>query len=171
MHAPPRLFGERNKEARLTNVLAELPHEGNAEPADLVVGLALGVEVASTLATAHVDCGQVSIRPSIEPTQVSLTASKGILEDLLEAQELEDRQVDGGVEAETALVGAESRVELHAVAFVHLALALVILPHNAELDDSLGNGDDLEGLLVLGVLLEEGGGLEGGDELWDVLVD
>ena len=39
----------------LTNVLVELPHEGNAELADLVVGLALGVEVATSLATAHVD--------------------------------------------------------------------------------------------------------------------
>lgn len=42
--------------SRPTDVLVELPHEGNAELADLVVGLALGVEVASSLATAHVDC-------------------------------------------------------------------------------------------------------------------
>lgn len=44
-----------------TNVLVELPHEGNAELADLVVRLALGVEVASSLATAHVDCLCVSL--------------------------------------------------------------------------------------------------------------
>lgn len=43
-----------------TNVLVELPHESNAELADLVVGLALGVEVTATLATAHVDCELVS---------------------------------------------------------------------------------------------------------------
>jgi hypothetical protein len=73
------------------------------------------------------------------------------------------------VEAETALVGAESRVELHSVALLDLALALVVLPDNAELDDALGDGDDLEGLLVLGVLGEERGGLEGGDELCGVL--
>ena len=73
------------------------------------------------------------------------------------------------MEAETALVGTESRVELHAVALLDLALALVVLPDNAELDDALGDGDDLESLLVLGVLGEEGGGLEGGDELYGML--
>ena len=73
------------------------------------------------------------------------------------------------MEAETALVGAESRVELHAVSFVDLALALVVFPDNAELNDSLGDRDNLEGLLVLGVLLEEGRGFEGGDELCDML--
>jgi hypothetical protein len=41
-------------------MLAELPHEGNAELADLVVGLALGVKVGTTLGTAHVHCAIVS---------------------------------------------------------------------------------------------------------------
>ena len=132
---------------RLTDVLVELPHEGNAELADLVVRLALGVEVGTTLATTHVEAG------------------KSILEDLLETQELEDRKVDSRVETETAFVRTESRVKLHTVTLVDLALALVVLPDNAELDDALGNGGNLKGLLVFGVLLEEGGGLEGGDEL------
>lgn len=145
-------------DVKLTNVLVKLPHESNAELADLVVRLALGVKVGTTLATAHVE------------------ASKGILEDLLETQELEDGEVDSRVETETALVGTESRVELHTVALVDLALALVVLPDDAELDDALGDGGNLEGLLVFGVLLEEGGSLEGGDELcmfmlesWDQL--
>lgn len=73
------------------------------------------------------------------------------------------------MEAETALVGTESGVELHAVSLLDLALALVVLPDNAELDDALGDGDDLESLLVFGVLGEEGGGLEGGDELYGML--
>ena len=67
------------RSARLTDVLAELPHERNAELADLVIRLALGVEVGTTLATAHVQTGQ------------------SILEDLLETQELEDGKVDGRV--------------------------------------------------------------------------
>jgi hypothetical protein len=46
---------------------------------------------------------------------------------------------------------------LHAVTLVDLALALVVLPNNAELDDTLGNGCNLESLPVLWVLLEEGG--------------
>lgn len=73
------------------------------------------------------------------------------------------------MEAETTLVGTESRVELHAVSLLDLALALVVLPDNAELDDALGDGDDLKGLLVFGVLGEEGGGLKSGDELCEVL--
>jgi hypothetical protein len=74
------------------------------------------------------------------------------------------------VETETALVRAKGRVELHTVSPLDLALALVVLPDYAELDDALGDGGNLESLLVLGVLLEERGGLEGRDELWTVLV-
>lgn len=66
----------------------------NAEAADLALALALGVKVGTTLTTTEVETGQ------------------GILEDLLETKELQDREVDSGVEAETALVGAESGVEL-----------------------------------------------------------
>lgn len=95
-----------------------------------------------------------------------LTAGKRILEDLLEAQELEHAEVDGRVETETALVWTEGRVELHAVTTVDLHVSLVVLPDNAELDDALWDRDDLEGGLVLGVLLEEGGVLEGRGELW-----
>ena len=39
-----------------TNMLVQLAHESDAELADLVVGLALGVKVGTTLATAHGDC-------------------------------------------------------------------------------------------------------------------
>jgi hypothetical protein len=67
------------KSARLTDVLAELPHERNAELADLIIRLALRVEVGTTLATAHVKTGQ------------------SILKNLLEAQEFEDGKVDGRV--------------------------------------------------------------------------
>lgn len=130
-----------------TNVLVKLAHESNAEPADLVVGLALGVEVGTTLSTAHVKAGE------------------GILEDLLETQELEDGKVDSGVETETALVGTEGRVVLNTETTVDLDLALVVLPDNAELDDALGDSGDLECALVLGVLLEERGVLEGGCKL------
>jgi hypothetical protein len=73
------------------------------------------------------------------------------------------------VQTETALVWAEGRVELDAVALVDVALALVVLPDNAELDDALGDGNDFEGLLVLGVLLEDGRALEGGGKLWKAL--
>ncbi len=54
-----------------TDVAGQLAHEGDAEAADLGIRLALGVEVGTTLATTHHQAGE------------------GILEDLLEAEELE----------------------------------------------------------------------------------
>jgi hypothetical protein len=123
-------------------VLAELGHEGDTETANLVVRLALGVEVGTTLTTTHVQAGE------------------GILEDLLKTEELQDGQVDGGVETETTLVRAKGGVELDTETAVDLNVALVILPDNAELDDALGDGDDLQGLAEFGLLLEESGVLE-----------
>ena len=130
-----------------TDVLAELGHEGNTEATDLVVGLALGVEVGTTLTTTHVQTGQ------------------SILEDLLETEELQDGKVDGGVETETTLVGTEGAVELDTETAVDLDVAGIILPDDTELDDTLGDGDDGESLAVFGVLLEEGGVLKGRGKL------
>jgi hypothetical protein len=90
-----------------------------------------------------------------------LTSSQSILKDLLKAQELQDAQIDGGMESETSLVRTESRVELDTIAAVDLWLSLVILPDDTELDDTLGDGDDLQGSLVFGVLFEEGAVFEG----------
>ena len=84
------------------------------------------------------------------------TACQSILEDLLEAQEFQDRQIYCGVESKTPLVGAQGRIELYTVSAVDLELTLVIFPDNTELDDSFGDCGDLEGLLVFWVLLEEG---------------
>lgn len=41
---------------------------------------------------------------------------------------------------------------------------LIIFPHHTELYDTLWDSGDLEGGLVFGVLFEEGGVFEGGDE-------
>lgn len=95
-----------------------------------------------------------------------LTSGKRILEDLLKAQKFQDGKVDSWVESETALVWTQGRVELYTEATVDLALALVVLPCDSELDHTLWNGRDLEGLLVLWVLLEQGAVLEGGGQLW-----
>lgn len=65
------------------------------------------------------------------------------------------------MESQSSLVGAQRGVELHTVAAVDLRLVLVVFPDDAELDDALGDGDDLEGGLVFGFLLEEGGVFEG----------
>ena len=90
-----------------------------------------------------------------------LTARQSILEDLLKAQEFEDRQIHGRVKAKTTLVGTQSRVELHPIPSIDLHLSLVILPNHSELNDSFGDSSDLEGGLVFRVFLEEGGVFEG----------
>ena len=131
----------------------ELSHEGLAKTHDLGVGLALGVEIRAALAATH---GQ---------------AGEGVLEDLLEAEELDDRQVDGGVEAQAALVGAEGGVELDAEAAVHVDVALVISPRDAELELALRFDDTVDDgqVGVLGVTLREGG--DGQKDLVDGLVE
>ena len=65
----------------LADVAAQLSHEGLAEAHDLSVGLALRVEVGTALAAAHRQRGQ------------------GVLENLLEAKELDDGLGHGRVEA------------------------------------------------------------------------
>jgi hypothetical protein len=129
------------------NVLGQLSHESLAKSSDLSIGLALRVEVGTTLATTHAE------------------ASQGILEDLLETKELENRQVDAGVESETALVRTKGRVELDAVTTVDLEVTLVVFPDDTELDNTLRDGGNSKSSAVLGVLLEEGAVLEGRGEL------
>jgi hypothetical protein len=56
---------------------------------------------------------------------------------------------------------------LDAISAVDLGLKLVIFPDDTELDDPLGNRNDLESFLVFRVLFEERGMLEGGGQLWN----
>ena len=104
----------------LADVALQLSHEGLAEAHDLGIRAALGVEVGSSLGAAHRQPGQ------------------RILQNLLEAQELDDRLGHGRVEAKAALVGADGRIELDPVAAVDLHMALVIGPGHTELDCALG---------------------------------
>lgn len=64
------------------------------------------------------------------------------------------------MKSKTSLVWTESRVELDSVTTVDLQLSLVVFPDYTELDDSLGNGDDLECSLVFWVGFEKGAVLE-----------
>src|SRR5664280_78043 len=124
----------------LADVAAQLGHERLAELHDLEVALALGVEVRAILAAAHGERRQ------------------GVLEDLLESEELEEAEVDGRMEAQAALVGADGAVHLDAEAAVDLDLALVVHPRDAEHDHALRLGDALEDLRVaiLRVLGDDG---------------
>ena len=161
------------------DVLAQLAHERDTELADLIIGLALWVEVSSSLATTnvHYDDRQLLVmedayhmrmryrRATSWARSEILTAGKSVLEDLLETQELKDGKVDSWVETESSLVWAEGAVELNSVAVVDLWLKVVVLPDNTELDDTLWDGNDLKSSLVLWVLLEERRVLESGGEL------
>lgn len=68
------------------------------------------------------------------------------------------------MQAKTALVRTKGGVELDTEAAVDLELTLVIFPDDAEVNDALGDSGDLESGAVFGVLLKEGGVLEGGGE-------
>ena len=116
----------------------QLAHEALAEGHNFPVGLALGIEIRAALAATDGQAGQ------------------GILENLFEAQEFDDAQVDGGMEAQPALVGADGTVELDAEAAVDLHLALVVHPRHAEHHHALRLGQTLEkaSLLKLGIGLD-----------------
>jgi len=120
-------------------VTVQLGHEALAETHNFCIGLALRVKVGAALAAAHGQSGQ------------------GVLEDLLEAEELDNGEVDGGMEAQAALVRSDSGIELNAVAAVDLDLAVVVNPGNAEGDDALGLYKALDEacLLPLGVLVND----------------
>jgi hypothetical protein len=117
----------------LAEVTVQLGHEALAEAHDLGVGAPPRVEVGPALATTELHAGE------------------GVLDHLLEAEELHDAEVDRRVEPQPALVRAECAVELHAHAAVELDLAGVVLPRDAEDDLALRLAEPLQDLL-LGVL-------------------
>ena len=135
----------------LTNVAIQLGDEGLAETHDLGIALAARIEVRAALGAAD---GQTS---------------HGVLKDLLKAQELDDGEVHGRIEADASLIGAEGRVVLNAVAAVDVPSMVVVLPSDAELDHALGLDHTLQksGLFILGV----GGdhGLQRAQDLLDSL--
>jgi len=91
-------------------VAVELSDEALAEAHNLVVALAVRVEIRSSLAATHRKAG------------------KRILEYLLECEELERREGDLWVEADTPLVGSDGRIELDAIAAVDMVFSLVSRP-------------------------------------------
>ena len=136
-----------------TDVALQLGHERLAKAHHLGVALALGVEVRPALAAAERQRGQ------------------GVLEHLLEGEELEDGGVDRGMEAESALVGPDRAVHLDPEAPVHLDLPRVVDPGDPELDQALGLHHAVEDprRAVLGVPLDDDG--HRFDDLPDGLVE
>lgn len=89
-----------------------------------------------------------------------LTACKGILKDLLESEELQNGEIDRGMETESSFIWSQSRVELHPVTPIDLHFSLVVLPDHTELYYALRNRSNLQSLLVFRIFLEERGVLE-----------
>ncbi len=136
-----------------TDVAVQLRHERLAETHDLGVGAALRVEVGAALAAADGHAGE------------------RVLEDLFEAEELDDAEVDAGVEAQATLVWPERRVELDAESAVHLHAAVVVDPRHAEDDLTLGLRQTLDDarLDVVGASLQQRA--QAGEHLVDSLVE
>ena len=110
------------------DVAVQFVHEALAEPHDLGVALSLRVEIRPSLGASHRQAGE------------------GVLEHLLETEELQDAQVDGGVQAQTALVRTDSVVELDPVSTVDLHGALVVCPGDPEHDLAIWLDDPVEDL-------------------------
>ena len=109
-----------------SDVALQFGHEALAEAHHFVVALALGIEIRSALAAAH---GQRGER---------------ILEYLLKCQELQDAEIHRGMEAQSALVGADGAVHLDAETAVDLNVALIVEPRHAEHEDALGLDNSFE---------------------------
>ncbi len=132
-------------------VAMKLQHQCLAEAHHLSLALALGIEIAASLATAHGQCGE------------------GILEGLFEGEELEHREIHRGVKTHPPLEGANGGAVLDAVAAVHLHLALIVHPADAKLDQPLRLYQSLQQamLQIAGMALDIGP--DGGKHLADRL--
>src|SRR5690606_37197737 len=84
-------------------------------------------------------------------------AGQGVLEDLLEREELDRIKRDAGVETQSALVRPQRAVELDAIAAVDLHLAAVVGPRHPEDDLPLRLADAVDELVlqVLGMLRDQ----------------
>ena len=102
------------------NITPELEHERLTESHDFSVATSAEYEVCTALAAAHGESG------------------KSVFEGLLEAEELEDREIHGWMEAEATFVRADRVVELDTVTQVYVHFALVVDPGHTESEDAIG---------------------------------
>ena len=114
-------------------------HQCLAEAHHLTFAFAFWIEVRTPFATAH------------------RQGCQGVFKGLFKAEEFQNREVYGRVEAHPAFERPDSRAELDAPCAVHLNLITVVYPHHAELNDALRfNQSFQQGKLTIArVLLEE----------------
>ena len=110
-----------------------------AETHNFHIALALRVEIRAAFAAAHREAG------------------KGIFENLLKTEELNDRRVYRRMQTQTALIRADGGIELHAETAVDLHPSAVVHPAHAELDKTLRFDDTLDhtGGLQVGTLFDD----------------
>ena len=100
----------------LADVTVQLGHERLAEPHDLALGGLVRIEVRTALRAADGKSGE------------------GVLEDLLESEELDDSQVHRLPEPQTTLVRAEHRGVLHAETAIDTNPTRIVHPRDSEDD-------------------------------------
>lgn len=99
-----------------------------------MIGLPLGIEVLSALASAHGQPGQA------------------VLEGLFEGEQLEYAFGDAGMETNTAFVRADRIIVLHPPAALHADIAFIIFPTDAKTDDAIRFGDPPQNLILVIIL-------------------
>ena len=111
-----------------TQMTPQFQNKRLAETHDFRITLPARGEIRATFATAHRQRGQ------------------RILEGLLKAQELQDGQIDGGMETNTAFIRTNGVVELHTIPQVGLHLAFIVYPCHTESKDTVGLHQTLDNL-------------------------
>lgn len=130
-----------------TEVAMQLQHQRLAKAHHLSLALAFGIKIAAPLATAHGQGGE------------------GILEGLLEGEELEHRGIHRGVKAHSPLEGADGGAVLHPVTPVHLHLPSIIHPAYPKLDQPFRLHQPLQQAVLQVAGVAHHIGPDGGDHL------
>ena len=94
----------------------ELRHQRLTETHHFAFALAFRIEIAAAFTAAHRQRGQ------------------RIFKRLLEAEEFQDREVNGRMKTHPALIRADGGIKLYAPGTVNLHLITIVHPHHAELD-------------------------------------
>ena len=102
-----------------TDMTIKFGHKRLTEFHNFVVGFAFRIEVRAAFATAN-----------RKPRQ-------GIFENLLKSQELQNTEVDTGMETQTAFVRSDRGIHLHAIPAIDVSDIVIVLPSHAESYDTL----------------------------------
>ena len=132
------------------DVAEKFRHEALAEAHHLTVAAALAGRVGALL--------RIEVRAAFAAAHRE--RCQRVLEDLLKAEELENREIDRRIKAQSPFVRPDCGVELHAIAAVDANRPRVVNPRNTKHNDALR----LDETLKNGILLIFGMGFDDGTE-------